>query len=178
MAKYKKAVRVACQGTNDMLKIARRLDGATTCAEANEIDDGSCKFGCLGLGDCVKACKFKAIEINDKGIAEVINDKCIGCGLCVKKCPRDIIKHVPSDKTVFVACNAKGLGKDKMPLCKTPCIGCTICEQTCKFDAIHVIDGVAVIDYSKCTNCGSCIGICPTYVSTKKVINRAPDPVE
>ena len=31
-----------------------------------------------------------------------------------------------------------------------------MCERTCKFDAIHVVDGVARIDYDKCKGCGKC----------------------
>ena len=38
-------------------------------------------------------------------------------------------------------------------VCANSCIACGMCERTCKFDAIHVIDNVAVIDYSKCKNC-------------------------
>ena len=36
-----------------------------------------------------------------------------------------------------------------------------MCEKTCKFDAIHVIDGVAKIDYDKCKNCKMCAKACP-----------------
>ena len=31
-----------------------------------------------------------------------------------------------------------------------------MCERTCKFDAIHVVDGVARVDYDKCKGCGMC----------------------
>ena len=30
-----------------------------------------------------------------------------------------------------------------------------------KFDAIHVVNGVAVIDYDKCKNCKMCAKACP-----------------
>lgn len=39
------------------------------------------------------------------------------------------------------------------------CIGCGVCEETCTFDAIAVVDGVAVVN-EKCTLCGSCVDNC------------------
>jgi len=33
-------------------------------------------------------------------------------------------------------------------LCTTSCIACGMCERTCKFDAIHVVDGVARVECS------------------------------
>ena len=34
----------------------------------------------------------------------------------------------------------------------------------CKFDAIHIVDGVAKVDKDKCTGCGACANICPKQV--------------
>ena len=39
------------------------------------------------------------------------------------------------------------------------CIGCGVCEEICTFDAIVVVDGVAVVN-EKCTLCGSCVDDC------------------
>ncbi|NOQ67299.1 MAG: electron transfer flavoprotein subunit alpha [Desulfobacterales bacterium] len=39
------------------------------------------------------------------------------------------------------------------------CIGCGVCEEECTFDAIEVIDGIAVVN-EKCTLCGSCVDSC------------------
>ena len=50
----------------------------------------ACPYGCLGYGDCVKACKFDAIHVVD-GVARVDYDKCKGCGMCAQKCPKKII---------------------------------------------------------------------------------------
>ena len=36
------------------------------------------------------------------------------------------------------------------------------CEKKCPFDAIHVTDSLAKIDYDKCKNCGLCVKECPT----------------
>ena len=48
-----------------------------------------------------------------------------------------------------------------MKVCSNACIGCMKCEKICKFDAIHVVDNVAVIDYDKCKNCKMCAKACP-----------------
>lgn len=41
------------------------------------------------------------------------------------------------------------------------CIGCGSCVEVCAFDAIDMVDDIAVIN-DKCTVCGSCIEVCPT----------------
>ena len=48
-----------------------------------------------------------------------------------------------------------------------------MCERTCKFDAIHVVNNVAVIDYSKCKNCTMCAKACP-----RNAIEPIPTPEE
>ena len=53
------------------------------------------------------------------------------------------------------------------------CIGCKMCEKTCKFDAIHVENNVAKIDYTKCKNCKMCAKACP-----KGCIEPVPTPEE
>ena len=44
------------------------------------------------------------------------------------------------------------------------CIECGKCEKECPFDAIHVENNIAVIDYEKCKNCGKCVKACPMNV--------------
>jgi len=39
------------------------------------------------------------------------------------------------------------------------CIGCGVCDETCTFDAIEVVDGIAVVN-EKCTLCGLCVDSC------------------
>ena len=50
-------------------------------------------------------------------------------------------------------------GGDK--LCPNGCIGLGSCKAACKFDAIHIINGVAAVDYDKCRACGACVSACP-----------------
>lgn len=45
---------------------------------------------CVGCGACVRACAYEAISVNSK-LAEIDIDKCTLCGACVQSCPFDAI---------------------------------------------------------------------------------------
>ncbi len=45
--------------------------------------------------------------------------------------------------------------------CSEGCLGYGSCVNVCEFDAIHVINGVAVVDEYACKACGKCIVECP-----------------
>ena len=45
--------------------------------------------------------------------------------------------------------------------CAHGCLGFGSCVKACPFDAIHVVDGVAVVDKDKCKACSKCIAVCP-----------------
>ena len=48
--------------------------------------------------------------------------------------------------------------------CKFGCLGYGDCVSVCAFDAIHVVDGVALVDREKCTGCGACAKACPNAI--------------
>ena len=161
---------VKCGGTCEKAKDKYEYFGIDDCNFAVQLAGGgskSCSYGCLGLGSCKKACAFGAIEIVD-GIAVIDKDKCVACGKCVSACPKHIIELLPAKKKVKVQCSSKDLGKNVIPNCSVGCIACKICEKNCPFDAIHVIDNLAVIDYDKCKACGICANKCPKGVLTGK----------
>lgn len=53
--------------------------------------------------------------------------------------------------------------------CNSGCLGFGTCTKVCPFDAIHVVNGVAVVDRDACKACGKCIEVCP-----KKLISLIP----
>ena len=48
--------------------------------------------------------------------------------------------------------------------CTYGCLGFGDCQAACDYDAIHVINGLAVVDYDKCVGCGACTKACPRNI--------------
>ncbi|MBZ9625020.1 RnfABCDGE type electron transport complex subunit B [Clostridium sp. FP2] len=45
--------------------------------------------------------------------------------------------------------------------CSDGCLGFASCVRACEFNALHIIDGVAVVYKDNCVACGTCIKVCP-----------------
>ncbi len=156
---------VHCRGNCDAVKKRFEFDGIQSCAAAKRFGgEKSCVYGCLGYGDCVSVCSENAIKIVN-GVAEVTG-VCAACGKCVKVCPNSLISIKPVSKHVDVKCSSKDNGKNTKLSCSNGCIGCKICEKKCLSEAVKVVDFHAVIDYNKCTGCGTCFDACPTGAIT------------
>ena len=78
--------RVICNGTNKNAKEKYKYYGITDCRAAAMVQGGSkeCPYGCLGLGTCENLCPFDAIHVNENGVAEVDEEKCTACGICIE----------------------------------------------------------------------------------------------
>lgn len=123
--------------------------GEATCGAANIISGvQGCVYGCLGLGDCTRACKYDAVHDVD-GLAVVDYDKCVGCGACARACPRNIISMVPfkAERMLIVACSNKDFGKAVKEVCRVGCLGCRACTRIS--DLFSVVDNLSRIDYDK-----------------------------
>ena len=135
----------------------------------------SCKFGCLGYGTCVKACKYGAMKVVN-GVAHVDEDLCVGCMACANVCPRHLIVPVEPDRNVVIACASLAKGAVTTRGCTVGCIGCGLCKKICPKDAITVEKNLARIDYSKCDNCGLCATVCPKKLIRDSNVENLGEP--
>ncbi len=166
-AQEKKAY-LRCRGTKCNRLTHRDIATISSCRAAKTLamPAGYCTWGCLGGGDCVKACLFDAMTWDAENAMPVIDTaRCVGCGKCAGTCPQNIIlvREISADTpAVVVACSNRDKGGAARKMCSAACIGCGKCARTCRFGAISVSNNLASVDPSLCTGCGECITGCPT----------------
>ncbi|HOD15662.1 MAG TPA: RnfABCDGE type electron transport complex subunit B [Spirochaetota bacterium] len=173
--------RVHCRGGRAETTNRFEYSGPRDCGAANGTMGGfkTCRYGCLGFGDCERACPFGAITMSANGLPVVNAGLCTGCGLCVAACPRAIISLTPRDNDIYVMC----INEEKAPVmkqgCSVGCIACKLCEKACRealaarspgtdpatiVPAITVTNFCAHIDYDICIQCYRCVYVCPVPV--------------
>ncbi len=172
---------MSCHGTSAFAREEAEYAGIPTCAAAALIFGGprACKNGCLGLGDCVRACPFDALKIGAGGIAEVIVEKCVGCGVCVAICPKDLFKLYPRSRRVELACKAVDKASIVRATCLVGCTTCRKCVSKCPAGAIEWDGRTILLDHEKCLAYGpscneACVDICPTNILHR--VGQAPRP--
>lgn len=154
---------VMCQGNNVNVGEKLEYSGVKSCKIATQLFGGpkDCVYGCIGFGDCVKACPYEAIFICD-GVARINPDKCRACKMCIKECPRHLIDLFPLDVAkAAVLCKNRDKGAQTRKQCKAGCIGCMKCVKACPEGAVKVESFCAKVDYDKCIGCGECHNACP-----------------
>lgn len=149
--------------------VAKKFDyfGIQTCAAAAIINDGpdACRFSCLGFGDCVAACPFDAMWIED-GLVHISPAKCTSCGSCVRTCPHSILELIPRRARVQVFCSSQDKAKAVKDVCDAGCVGCGVCVKKCPAGAIRMEDERIYINHKVCLeygpSCGEvCVDKCP-----------------
>ncbi len=179
---------VRCSGTkhfdeNGVQTAGARLkgtyEGIEDCLAASKVAGRgplACKFGCLGFGNCVAACKYDALKIVG-GVAKVDQEKCVGCMACAAECPRGLIVPMEYGKDVIIACASNAKGAVTTRACSAGCIGCGLCVKICPQGAVKVDGNLATIDYEKCVSCGLCATVCPKHLIADAKIRNDADPI-
>ena len=135
------------------------------------IDCGACGFaGCGSYAKAVVAdpqllgkCAPGGSDTSND-IAEILNLQMSDGGAPLR--PIIHCRACEQDKTYFskyegiIGCTSAN-AQPNVQACAYGCLGYGGCVRRCKFDALHIIDGLAVVDYDKCTGCGACATGCP-----------------
>lgn len=165
----RKVAVIRCAASCDVREVKNIYEGLHSCASAAGLYQGmiDCVYGCLGLGDCVKACPFGAMSIQPgETLPTVDPDKCTGCGRCFEACPRALPMILPVGDTgrlTWVSCANRDRGPVAMKECNRSCIGCGLCKKSCLHEAVTLETYLATINAEKCQNCGECIKSCPRH---------------
>lgn len=135
---------------------------------------GACGFpGCEGLANAIAAgnapvngCAIGGQDVADN-VADImgVNAGNISREVAVVKCQGDCDKavnkydyHGIQDCRLIsdISLGSKG--------CSFGCVGGGSCVAVCEFDAIHLVNGIAVVDKEKCVACKKCIITCPKNI--------------
>ena len=139
---------VHCSANRFTRKDVQNYTGEPTCAAANLVSGiQACTYGCLGFGDCSRACTHDAIHVED-GLARVKYHNCVGCRACESVCPRHIISIIPFKKSqiLAVACSNREKGPDVKAVCQIGCLGCGGCQKR-DAEMFHMGTNLPTIDY-------------------------------
>ncbi len=96
------------------------------------------------------------------GVSVEAGERMVAHVRCNGKCDAAKIKYnYYGPKDCIRAAVTPGRGPK---MCSYGCLGFGSCVKVCEYDAIHLVDGGAVVDPDRCINCGRCIAQCPTGV--------------
>jgi Na+-translocating ferredoxin:NAD+ oxidoreductase RNF subunit RnfB len=161
----KVVARMLCAGGVHVARQQAEYRGLATCAAAAAVAGGGkgCAWGCLGLADCVRSCRFDAMTMSGDGIPVIDVDRCTACGDCVDACPKDLLALHPLDHRLLVQCRNLIAGDAALDECRVACTACGKCVMDAGPGLISVASGVAVVDYGLNDIAdASAIARCPT----------------
>lgn len=135
---------------------------------------GACGFpGCDGLAQAIidgKA-EISSCSIGGEAVANEIAkilkmdavsvDKQVATVLCQGDC------NVAKEKYNYQGlqdCRLISDFQNGSKACQYGCVGGGTCVSVCEYDAIHIINSIAVVDKDKCVACMKCVNICPKHI--------------
>ena len=149
-AEEKRVARLLCAGgKREAHSLAEYAGTLRTCRGEAVVTGGpkACAWGCLGLGDCVTACDFDALYLNDDGLPTVIPDKCTACGDCVEICPKNLFELMPESRKLIVQCKSLLEGSLAESKCSVACTACGRCVADAEPGLIEIRSNLAVVNY-------------------------------
>jgi len=124
-------------------------------ALAKAIANGEAETGACPVGGEEVGKKIAEIMGVDAGSA-VRKTAFVKCaGTCDKTRDKNIYSGVEDCRMAVVV---PGRTSKK---CTYGCLGFGTCVKVCPFDAVHIQNGIAVVDPERCKACGKCVKACP-----------------
>lgn len=163
----KMVAKVFCLGDDAIAKKDYIFDGEEECLTVHNYFQGekSCKYSCVGKGNCIRVCPVDAIKRDDLNRIWIDSNLCVGCERCVSVCPTNVIKMVPADGGYFIACSSHYKGKVVKEICKKGCIGCNICKKMVgNEDRLIIDDFLAIVKYDSDDDLHPAALRCPSNV--------------
>ena len=125
-------------------------DGLAKAIAAGEAPVGACPVGGAAVAEQIAQIMGVEAGSAEKQVAFV---KCAG------DCEKAKTKYIYSgNEDCISAISVPGAGPKA---CEYGCMGFGSCVKVCDFDAIHVVNGIAVVDPENCVACGKCVATCP-----------------
>lgn len=128
-------------------------DGLAAAIAKGEAPVNACPVG--GEPCAQKIAQIMGVDSGDM-VRMMAFVKC--AGTCDKA--KDQYEYV-GEKDCKLALNNPGGGAKA---CSYGCTGFGNCKAVCPFDAIEIVDGIAVVDPDKCKACGKCVAECPKHL--------------
>jgi len=175
----KRVARLHCAGGKSAVRQLAEYQGLTTCRAAFVVNGGgrACPWGCLGLGDCDRACTFNAIHMNDEALPVVDIDLCTACGDCVDVCPLDLFTLEPISTRVIVQCSSPLAGELARSACLVACDACGRCALDAPAGAIEMSGNLPILKEPAAAP-EACTYRCPTgaiqWVEGRQFDERPP----
>ena len=143
----KRVARLKCAGGQGLAGELAGYVGLSSCRAAAITNGGgrACEWGCLGLGDCARACGFDAITMSARGLPVVSLEGCTACNDCVEVCPLDLLVLAPAAGELLVQCNSPLKGAEARSRCDVACDACGRCAADAPAGAITMERGLPVV---------------------------------
>lgn len=127
--------------------------GLAAAIAKGEAPVNSCPVGGEPVGDTIA--QIMGVEA-EKGVRKVAFVHCQG------DCDKTTVDY---EYTGIEDCRMLSFVPNGGPKsCNYGCLGFGSCVTVCPFDAIHVVNGVAVVDKDSCKACGKCVAVCPKHL--------------
>ncbi len=147
------AVREALPGNNCGGCGYPGCDGLATAIAQGEAPVSACPVGGEAVAEAIAAIMGTEVAAGTRMTAVV---RC--AGTCEKAVSQ--YEYVGPKSCSLAQNNPNGGAK----ACTYGCTGFGDCKVACPFDAIEIIDGIAVVDKEKCKACGKCVATCPKHL--------------